>query len=116
MINFVDREPTQAGRRKITHEDGTSEYVTISMADNPDVAGTPLNRLNMMAIQGFEALTTIFSEDGSITETNAEGEKLVTSFLSKGNIQEKFTGKNGATITKTTTFNADGSISEKVTM
>ena len=114
MINFVDREPTQAGRRKITHEDGTSEYVTISMADNPDVAGTPLNRLNMMAIQGFEAVTTVFNTDGSIAETNAEGDRLVTTFSSNDNIKEVFTGTNGMTITKTTTFNADGSISEVI--
>ena len=114
MTNFVDREPTQAGRRKITHADGTSEYVTISMADNPDVAGTPLNRLNMMAIQGFETVTTMFNADGSITETNAEGDRLVTTFSSNGNIKEVFTGTNGMTITKTTTFNADGSISEVI--
>ena len=114
MINFVDREPTQLGRRKITHADGTSEYVTISMADNPDVAGTPLNRLNMMAIQGFETVTTVFNADGSITETNAEGDKLVTTFSSDGSIREIFTGVNGMAITKTTTFNADGSISEVI--
>lgn len=114
MINFVDREPTQLGRRKITHADGVSEFVTISLADNPDVAGTPLNRLNMMAIQGFETVTTVFNTDGSITETNAEGDKLVTTFLNDGSIRERFTGVNGMAITKTTTFNADGSISEVI--
>lgn len=114
MVNFVDREPTQLGRRKITYENGTSEYVVMSLADNPDVAGTPLNRATLMAIQGFETITTTFNTDGSITEINANGDKLVTSFLDNGNVQEKFTGANGITITKTTIFNADGSISEVI--
>ena len=41
-----------------------------------------------MAIQGFQAKTTVFNSDGSITETN------------------------GAEQTKTTVFNVDGSITE----
>ena len=112
MINFVDRIPTQMGRRKITHADGTTEYVTVEMADNPTVEGTPLNRAAFMALQGFEAVTTVFNADGSITATNAAGDMLVTTFLTNGNIQDKFTAVSGGTITKTTTFNADGSISE----
>lgn len=112
MINFVDRIPTQTGRRKITHADGTAEYVTVEMADNPTVAGTPLNRAAFMALQGFETVTTVFNADGSITATNAAGDKIVTTFLENGDIQDKFTGADGSTITKTTTFNSDGSISE----
>ena len=54
--------------------------------------GTPLNRENMMALQGFQAKTTVFNDDGSITET--------------------FVGEK--TITKTTTFNVDGSITEVI--
>ncbi len=108
MINFVDREPTQPGRRKITHEDGTSEYVTISMADNPDVAGTPLNRLNMMAVQGFEAGTiTIGKSNGVTTITNKNGNnEITTTKISKANdvtnIQVKFVGNNGMTISSNT--------------
>ena len=52
------------------------------------VSGTPINRVNLMAIQGFIAKTTVFNTDGSITET--------------------FVGSK--TITMTTTFNDDGSI------
>ena len=37
MKDFLDRIPTQVGRRKITHADGTSEYVTVEMADEPSV-------------------------------------------------------------------------------
>ena len=85
MINFVDRIPTQTGQRKITYADGTSEYVTVEMADNPTVEGTPLNRAAFMALQGFEAVTTVFNTDGSITATNAAGDMLVTTFLTNGN-------------------------------
>ena len=55
MKDFLDRIPTQAGRRKITHADGTSEYVTVEMADEPSVEGTPLNRAAFMALRGIEA-------------------------------------------------------------
>lgn len=73
--------------------------------------GTPLNRANMMAIQGFEAQTTVFNSDGSITQTNAKGQTKTTVF-GENTITETFTGEK--TIAKTTTFNNDGSISEEV--
>ena len=74
-------------------------------------SGTPFNRANMMAIQGFVARTTEFSGD-TIIETNPEtGEKLTTKF--NGNtITETFEGQKK--IIKTTTFNSDGSISEVI--
>lgn len=75
-------------------------------------AGTPLNRANLMAMQGFMAKTTVFNTDGSIVETGANNEKLTTTFNSNGTITEKLVGTK--TITKTTTFNADGSITEVI--
>ena len=80
MKDFTDRIPLNPGRRKITHENGTSEYVTVEMADNPTVIGTPLNREAFMALQGFEAFHVTFNDDGSITETNALNEPLDTVF------------------------------------
>ena len=74
--------------------------------------GTPINRENLMAMQGFIAKTTVFNNDGSITETNSKGETLTTIFNSNGGITETFVGDK--TITKTTIFNADGSISEVI--
>lgn len=74
--------------------------------------GTPLNRANMMAIQGFYANTLTFNADGTITETNADGAKLTTIFNPDGSITERFVGEK--TITKTTIFNSDGSITEVV--
>lgn len=74
--------------------------------------GTPINRDNLMAIQGFIANNTVFNADGSITETNAKGEVLTTVFNEDGSITETFVGEK--TITKTTIFNSDGSISEVI--
>ena len=75
-------------------------------------SGTPINRANLMAIQGFVAKSTVFNADGSITETNGKGETLTTVFNANGSITETFKGK--FTLTKTTTFNSDGSISEVI--
>lgn len=78
----------------------------------PDKSGTPLNRSNMMALQGFENANTVFLEDGSIVETNALGQVKTTTFNDDGSITETFVGEK--TIVKTTTFNNDGSITEVV--
>ena len=64
--------------------------------------GTPINRKNMMAIQGFVAKTTTFSDNGDIVETNADGHIRTTTFNSDGSIVETFVGEK--TISKTTTF------------
>lgn len=74
------------------------------------VSGTPINRANLMAIQGFQAQTTVFNTDGSITQTNAANQTLKTTFGTDGSITETFTGDK--TITKKTTVNSDGSITE----
>lgn len=73
-------------------------------------AGTPINRKAMMAVQGFQAKTTTFNADGSITETSADGQTLTTVFNTDGSITQTFVGDK--TIVKTTTFNANGSITE----
>lgn len=75
--------------------------------------GTPINRAAMMAVQGMENSTTVFNDDGSISETYADG-TLVTVFNDDGSITETFTAASGEVITKTTTFNSDGSISEVI--
>ena len=74
--------------------------------------GTPINRENLMAMQGFIANNTVFNDNGNITETNGKGEVLTTVFNDDGSITETFAGEK--TITKTTTFNSDGSISEAI--
>lgn len=74
--------------------------------------GTPINRENMMAIQDFIAKDTVFNADGSITETNSKGETLTTIFNEDGSIIETFVGDK--TITKITTFGANGNIVEVI--
>ena len=66
----------------------------------------------MMAVQGFISVNTISNADGSIVERNSKGETLTTVFNEDGSITETFVGDK--TITKATTFNNDGSISEVV--
>lgn len=72
--------------------------------------GTEFSRKNMMAIQGFDSKKTVFQSNGSIIETNSDGDTLTTVFNSDGSITETFKGEK--TITKTTTFENDGSIKE----
>lgn len=110
MKDFLDRQPTKAGRRKITYEDGTSEYVTVEMADEPTKEGTPLNRNAFMEIQGFVYSHTVFNEDGSITEYNENGEPLLVQFNEDGTIEETFTNTDGLSIKQKTAFNEDGTI------
>ena len=76
--------------------------------------GTPINRENMMAIQGFQAQTTTFNDNGSITMKNSDNHTLTVTFNADGSITERFVGENNRTITKTTTFNSDGSITEVI--
>lgn len=117
MIDFIDRTPTQPNRYKVTEENGGAvSYAVIERADEPNAAGTPLNRKAFMALQSFQGLTTVFNSDGSITETNSDGDTKVTVFNADGSITETFTGaESGVQIQKVTTFNSDGSISEALT-
>lgn len=76
--------------------------------------GTPINRANLMAIQGFQAQNTVFNVDNgrvvSIVQTNSSNQMLTTVFNSDGSITETFVGDK--TISKKTTFNSDKSITE----
>lgn len=73
--------------------------------------GTPINRKNMMSVQGFTSQNTTFNDDGSIVQVNSDGQILTTILNSDGSITEKFTGEK--TITKVTTFGSN-TISEVV--
>ncbi len=75
-----------------------------------------LNEKLDAAINGFEAKTTVFNDDGSITETDGSGYVKKTTFNSDGSITETLSGSDSTLIaTKTTTFHSDGSITEEVT-
>lgn len=114
MKDFVDRQPAKAGRRKITYEDGTSEFVTVEMADETTVEGTALNREAFMALQGFQSTSTEFMPDGSIVETNSVGDTLTTTFPVGSISLEVFTSvTTGISITKRT-YEENGLIKEEV--
>lgn len=74
--------------------------------------GTPINRMAMMALQGFLTKSIIFNDDGSIVEINENGETLTTVFNDDGSITLTFKGEK--TISKDIYMNNDGSISEVV--
>lgn len=77
------------------------------------VQGTWVNRRALMAMQGFFGGTTTFNANGSITETNQDGDTLTTTFNNDGTITERFVS-GSQVITKTTTFNANGTITEVI--
>ena len=113
MINIKDRIPGSPNRKLITPEGGSPFYAVVTHADAPAEPGTAINRASLMAMQGFIGKKTVFNVDGSITETNQDGDTKVTVFNPDGSITETFTSGT-MSITKTTTFNVDGSIGEEV--
>lgn len=115
MKDFLDRQPTKAGRRKITYEDGTSEYVMVEMADEPTVEGTPLNRETFMNLQGFATEDTTISEDGDVTTVtvnHADGGKTVTEITVESEtltrVVATYTGHSGLVNVKETTIDTSG--------
>lgn len=112
MINFSDRITEYPQRYTMTNNaDGS-----VTLTPKPGTvtnAGTVLNRVNMMALQGFGACDTVFNSDGSISETFQDGSVKKTVFNSNGSITETF--RSGTqTMNKITNFNEDGSISEVI--
>ena len=74
--------------------------------------GTPINRENLMAIQGLIGITFSYGANGEIIETNSKGETLTTIKNEDGSYTQVFVGEK--TITKTIKFNEDGSITEVI--
>ena len=75
---------------------------------------TPLNRDNMMALQGFDNIET--NIDGNVIVQNTDSGTLTTTINKNedGSVEivEVFIGEK--TITKTTTINADGDFISEV--
>lgn len=82
-----------------------------------DVAGNLQNQINYVErkTDGFVPKQTVFAKDGkTITETSGD-DKIVTVFESDTRIVQKLYNKDVLSLTKVTTFNADGEvISEEV--
>lgn len=109
MRNFKDAIPP-AGKGSVRVIDGTEKNINFPAGWQD---GTVINRDALMAIQGFDNVTTVFNSDGSISETNALGEVCLTEFLPDGSIRETFTA-NGQQMIHVTSFEDDGSIVEVV--
>lgn len=115
LKEFIDR--VYSGKKIITYENGTTETVTIKDAEDATVDGTPINRDNLMAMQGFSNCT-IYEDvnelgEKQIIEDYFDGnEQFITTFKSDGTIEEKLVGKYE--ITKTNIFGIDGNISKEV--
>lgn len=109
MINFKDAVPP-AGKGNVRKIDGAEK--TIEYSDGWE-NGTALNRANLMAMQGFGGVETVFNADGSISETFQDGSTKKTVFNADGSISETFTAGTQVMI-KTTSFNEDGSITEAI--
>ena len=73
-------------------------------------SGTPINRANLMSVQGFVSSTVIYA-NGVRTIAFANGENLKT-HLDGNSVIETFTGEK--TITKTTSLLENGYITEVV--
>lgn len=72
-------------------------------------AGTPINRANLMAAQGFSFCETTVNADGSIVQDFGNGETLTTT-IADGIVTEVFTGEK--TITKKTQIMPNKTIRE----
>lgn len=80
-------------------------------------AGTPINRENMMAVQGFSNCNTYeavneLGEKQLIEDYIDRNEKFITTFKTNGRIEEKLVGEK--TIIKTYSFGVGDNISTEV--
>lgn len=73
-----DRVPKYPGRVKITHADGTSEYVTLERADEPVSGneGTPLNKATLLSDDTAAMLGFSTDDDPTVNEALATIHKM----------------------------------------
>lgn len=112
MIDAKDRVVQNPHRYQLVPVSGEADtFDIIRKPGSVTEEGTFTNRAFYMAMQGFLGQTTVFEEDGSITETNSEGQTKTTVFEEDGSITETFCA-DGICIAKQTIFEEDGSITE----
>ena len=79
MINVIDRVPALPGRVKVTHADGTTEYITIERADEPIEAGTPINKFLFDSIaESFDTLNKC--KNATTSEASIAANKNILTF------------------------------------
>ena len=71
MVNFVDRVPTYPGRVTLSPVSGQANTYDLTRADNPTVAGTPVNAALFAAIQAEipQIAYGTYTGDGAKTKT-----------------------------------------------
>lgn len=108
MVEFIDKIQDEPNKIKLTAVEGEENTYIYEKTGTITQQGTNLNRGNLMAVQGFEQLTTTFNNDGSITQTNGSNQTLTIEFGTTG-ITETFVGSK--TMKKTTKL-SNGSLQE----
>ena len=79
--------------------------------ETEETEGTPLNRANLMAVQGFIS-SDVQMQENKIIETFSDGATLTTTFNSDGSITEVYEGQR--VITKNTRIDGDLIITEVI--
>ena len=104
LKDFIDR--VSSGKKIIKYENGTTETVTIENAEDAIVEGTPINRENLMAIQGFIGNVISVDNNGNIIQTNSKNETKIITPLINGARKTIFEGAKIMTIK--TSFDTNG--------
>ena len=111
MELVINRVPLYPGRVNLAPVGGN--VYDLTRADQPTQAGTPVNAALLNAIYGFDNVETTFQRNGNILQRDPNtGAQILTHFNSDGSIKETFSQGSAPALVKTTTFGADGSISE----
>ena len=111
MQLVINRVPLYPGR--VTLDPVSGNTYDLTRADQPTQVGTPVNAALLNAIYGFDNVETTFQNNGDILQKDPNtGAQILTHFNSDGSITQTFTQGDNLPLTKTTTFNLDGSISE----
>lgn len=103
MNEFLDRVQLDANKIKLTPVDNEPNTYTMEKVGEVIVEGTPINRENMMALQGYQYENVTFGN--TIIKTNDKGETETITF-GDNQITKKIVGKK--TITQTITFSQNG--------
>ena len=111
MELVINRVPLYPGRVNLELVSGN--VYDLTRADQPTQAGTAVNAALLNAIYGFDNVETTFQSNGDILQKDPNtGAQILTHFNSDGSIKETFSQGTAPALVKTTTFGADGSISE----
>lgn len=100
-----------AGFVRQLKDDETNDVYPVTKAEATYMSGGVVSVETVLDDMQENSSVTEFPDDGSIKETLASGNIVTTTFLANGNIKETTKTPAGTVLrTKTTVFEADGSI------